>query len=182
MANNASRSTYLNLVKATHPDLHPNDPQAEEKFKKLQETKDNYYKTIISISLAESISGCERYYIDPESKQNLVLNIPKGIKHNQIIIFKNAVTGTISVKILIELPNHYCFSGSELVLTIPISYISLYFGGIHHFVGPDNKRLKIIIPKKAKSGTIYKLPNNGLWNSTTNERDPLYIRLIGKII
>ena len=181
--NVAARSTYLNLVKATHPDLHPNDPSAEEKFKQIQENKEKInYSTIVNISLEEAISGCQRYYIDPESKLHLVLDIPKGIKHNQTILFKNNITGTISVKILIDLPNHYCFSGNNLVLTIYLSYISLYFGKTYYFNGPDGKRIKIIIPKKVKSGTVYKLPYNGLFNSTNNQRDPLYIRFIGRII
>jgi DnaJ-class molecular chaperone len=188
-------TNYIKLAKIIHPDHNSNDPLADVKFQELQQQYEKAQKLIeskpqyqasVSISLKESILGCERYFVNDDNYK-FVLNIPAGVKNKQTILYRdlniNSVKNTIlHIKILIDLPKDYTISGDTLILKTSVHFWKLYFGGEYKIKTPDGLQIPVLIPKKTKSGKMFRILKYGLWNRAEKKRDPLYVQIFGRFI
>lgn len=186
---NLLTSTYRKLAKLNHPDLNPNIPT--EKFQKLHEDYkecltllDNLtYSKTTHISLQESINGTTKFIKSFDGKKNFRLTIPQGMLQNDIIRYKNIqleenINSFLEVKIKIDLPSNYEILNKKLIYIINAPFYKLYFGGSQIIYGPDKARLTVVIPPKTKSGSFFKISNEGFVDKLTKTRDFLYIRMI----
>lgn len=198
MANISQEQLHTNFIKLSkiiHPDQNPDDPDATSKFQILVQEYEkaqkligpkSQYQTSIKITLKESITGCERYFVSDDNHR-FVLNIPAGVKNKQVVQYRgieiNSVKNTVvHIKVLIDMPNHYTIAGNALILKIKVPYYKLIFGGTHVITSPDGNTVSITIHKNTKSGKMFKLMNFGLWNRIEKKREPLYIHIFGCII
>jgi DnaJ-class molecular chaperone len=196
LINSQLKSKYYELAKTCHPDLNPNDLNATEKFQKLQEqykeclqslkSNNKIYCVTIQISLQDSILGCTRYFSSRDEKRKFILKIPPGIINNDIIRYKNIqmdenLLSILEVKIIVDLPLNYSYKNGKLVYSVLIPFWKLFLGGEKVIIGPDKARLRILIPPKTKSGSIFELQNEGLLDKLSKKRDILYIRLKSSI-
>jgi DnaJ-class molecular chaperone len=189
------RLNFLTLVKRYHPDLHPDIPNISEKFTNLI----NEYKKCLSlfsnkkiyninvyISLQDAIMGCERFFLSNDGKRKFLLKIPAGVKNKDNIYYKDVQINENCFSILnaiinINFPKNYVYKNNKLILKIYVFPWKMYFGGKTVIIGPDGCLLHINIPKKTKSGAIFAIDNEGLYNKKNNQRDKLYIQVISKL-
>ena len=195
LLNSQLKSAYRILAKECHPDVNPNDPEATEKFQKLQEkykdclqaiiqNKKIYCVTVI-ISLQDSILGCDRYFSSNDEKRRFILKIPPGIISNDTIKYRNIQMeenslSVLEVKVIVDFPPNYLYKNGKLFRSLSIPFWKLFFGGEKVFNGPDNARIRVVIPPKTKSGTLFYIPNEGLLDKLTKKREILYISLFFK--
>ena len=200
------RKNYFKAAKLCHPDLHPTEPQAAEKFRRLNAEYQNYlarfnkppsnsatdtdFKPTIRyfvninliLNLADVINGCERSLFIEE--EYLSLEFPRGTKTGKIVfgpvkLKKSGKITTINVTVTdIELPEKYQIIHGKLTYHCHVSKLRAKFGGEHVFEGPDNDLIKIDIPKNLKNKSQFALVGAGLYNKQTKTREKLYIKFI----
>jgi DnaJ-class molecular chaperone len=190
------RHNYIRLAKILHPDLNPDNLNADKQFQELQEQYKKaqkilgikiHYQASVSITLKEAIIGTERYFSTDDDNQKFVLHIPAGVKNHQTILFRGLAINSIKdavlhIKVFINLPTKFSIIGDQLILKENISFWKLYFGGTTYIEGPDGKRINLVIPKKTKNGKMFKVNGAGLLDRVTNKRLPLYIQFFGCLI
>ena len=186
---------YIRLVKILHPDVNPNNPEADKQFQNLQEQFDkakkilganSQYQVSVTITLKEAIHGAERYFITDEN-QTFVLHIPAGVKHCQTIFYRGLNLSTIKdivlhIKINIDLPRRFSIVGDQLILKEYVPIWKMYFGGKVSIIGADGKRINLILPSRTKNKKMFKINNMGLLDRIANKRLPLYIQFFGYFI
>jgi DnaJ-class molecular chaperone len=184
---NQIHSNYRKLAKECHPDLHPTDPLAAEKFNLLNLEYNKCLNTIfqikIAISLQDSILGCERYFMSNDGNRTFRLSIPAGIKTGESLCFRNIQLeedrfSILQAKIKVEMPNDFIVIADKLIQKIRVSFWKSIVGGEITIIGPDGVRFRISIPKRCKSKTIYRIPDAGLFNRKTKLRGDLFIQLV----
>jgi len=187
---------YIKLVKIIHPDLNPNNPDADRQFQYLQEQYEKarkilgvrtQYQASISISLKEAVTGTERYFSAPDDNQKFVLHIPAGVKNHQIISYRGIAINSIKdavlhIKVFINIPTKFSIIGDQLILKENLPFWKLYFGGKVSIYGPDGKIINLVIPKRTKRGKMFSVKKAGLMDRATNKRLPLYIQFFGYLI
>lgn len=186
---------YIKLAKILHPDLNPDDPDADKKFQDLQEQYEKaqkllgnkaQYQASVSIPLSEAISGTERFFVSDDGKRFL-LTIPAGVKNKQTILYRGIQVNSdndavLHIRVHIDAPTKFKIIGDHLILNEHIPFWKLIFGGRHEITGPDGKIIPVTIPRKTKNGKMFKVQNAGLWNRADKKRDPLYIQFFGSAI
>jgi DnaJ-class molecular chaperone len=178
-------SNYRALAKRFHPDLHPNDPNAQRNFQLLNETYhsiEKIYLTRISISLQDSILGCDRYFVSHDGHRRFLLSIPSGISSGEVIRYKDVQVdadrlSTLSVRISVDLPPQYAIKNGKLIQTLRIPFLKSLFGGELVITGPDGNRLRLNIPARAKNKSIYRIEHEGLTDRRSKIRGDLFIQI-----
>jgi DnaJ-class molecular chaperone len=180
-------SAFKTLAKKIHPDVN-NNSNSTEKFQHLKEDYDKLcaslskiYIVKISISLQDSILGCDRFFISNDGQRKFLLAIPIGIKDEDTIQYKNVQLdpnqfSILQVKIHIILPKNFFIINGKLIQTIRISIWKAFIGGSFNFFGPDGAKLKVILPKKLKNDSIFKIAKEGLIDRNFLVRNDLYVK------
>ena len=186
---------YIRLAKIVHPDLNPNNPDADRAFQTLQEQYEKaqrligantQYQAVISISLKEAVEGTDRYF-SADNNQKFVLHIPAGVKHRQTVLFRQLSVDfkkdvVLHIKVLINLPPKFSIVGNQLILKETVTFWRLHFGGPISIMGADEKKINLVLPKKTKNGKMFKINGAGLLDRESNKRQPLYIQFFGCVI
>jgi DnaJ-class molecular chaperone len=186
---------YIKLAKVLHPDVNPDDPDADKKFQELQEQYQKaqklleaktQYQASISITLSEAITGTERFFVSDEN-QRFMLNIPAGVKNKQTVLYRGLAISSIKdavlhIRVYIDIPTKFKIIGDNLILNEGVPFWKLIFGGKHEITGPDGRKIPVTIPRKTKNGKMFRVQNAGLWNRNEKKRDALYIQFFGSAI
>lgn len=186
---------YIRLAKVLHPDHNSGNPDSDKKFQELQEQYEKaqkllgmktQYQASTNISLQESITGTERFFVTDDN-QRFLLTIPAGVKQRQTMLYRGLLLNSVKdsvlhIKVHITLPTKFSIVGDNLILKETISFWKLYFGGDYEIVGPDGTKIAVKIPRKTKNGKMFKVKNAGLWNRQEKRREPLYNQFFGSII
>lgn len=187
------RHEYLELAKKYHPDLHPENAS---KFQTLQQqyqqcqliiNQPNQYRVTVSISLKESITGCERFYYSQEANKKFLLKIPAGVQNQQTIVYRglkdqHGKCTILHLKIKLTLPLNYSIFNNCLVLDLKVPFYKMFFGGKFKFTAPDGKLIQIDLPKRAKNGEYYIVASAGLFDRQEKQRLNLYVQIKQSII
>ena len=186
--NDQLRKKFKELAKEAHPDLHPNDANATAKFQNLQQAFDKLkvnpkkYSIHITISLYDAIAGCQRYFVSLDGKRKYMLKIPAGVKPNEVIAYRDIQIvenrfDNLDIKINIDYPDNYSYKNGKLIYNLKIPIWKIYWGGTHIIEAVDGARLKLKIPSRTKSGSIFEIYNEGLYSRTQNKRESLFIQV-----
>jgi curved DNA-binding protein len=120
--------------------------------------------TTITLTLEEVIKGTTKEIYLDNSLIKTTINIPPGVKHNQIIeqyTKEYNVEYYINIHIKISNNTDYNIIGLDLSTTIKVNLYTCILGGVVEVKTLDGV-LKINIPKETQSGKIFKLKGKGL--------------------
>lgn len=129
-----AKAAFRKLAKTCHPDLHPNDPEAEAKFKQINEA----YDKICKGDTGENTSpfGFRTGGFDPFGDNDDIKNIFAAMHRKQSDVH-------LQVKMTLE----ECFYGKELNITVPR--------------GNDKRIIKADMPQGIMHGNRLTVPQGG---------------------
>lgn len=163
----AIKKAYRKLARQLHPDLHPGDPQAENRFKEVAaaydllsdpEKKARYDRGEIDASGAPKPE--RRFYRD-------YAQAGRGARYTDPGDFFRDFEG---VDIFSELfrdirresgSAHGAPQGADVSHRIDIEFLDAVNGATREIVLPDGRRLKVTIPPGTSDGHVLRLKNQG---------------------
>ena len=129
-----AKAAFRKLAKTCHPDLHPNDPLAEAKFKEINEAYDKICKGETEENIFSG--GFKSGGFDPFGDNDDIRNIFAAMHRKQTDVH-------LQVRMTLE----ECFYGKELNITIP--------------TGTDKRIVKADMPRGIMHGNRLTVPQGG---------------------
>lgn len=119
-------------------------------------------------------------------KQETVdVQIPAGAKHGDAIRYEslgddanpNAPRGNLIVKIRERRDKLFVRDGNNIITTYPVDVFELITGTTVIVDTPDNKKVRLNIPKGTQSGRVFSINGYGIPDLNTRQKGHLYVKI-----
>ncbi len=161
----AIKSAYRKLARQNHPDLHPNDKAAEERFKEIQgaydllQDKDKRAAfdggTMEADGTPKQTHGYYRTWAEgaPGSRYHDPGEVFGQFDADDIFadLFRSAGGGGGSAH----------RRGADARYGLDVDFLDAVKGGVKHLTLPDGKHLKVTIPEGSEDGQVLRLRGQG---------------------
>lgn len=118
-------------------------------------------------------------------KTNAVVNIPAGVEDGAVIRIPrkgNAGTnggdyGDLYVHVKVRKTSDYKREGDDIIVTVPVDYISAILGGIVYVTLPNGERVPVEIPAGTQPNERIVIKGKGIPNARTGRRGNLIVEV-----
>lgn len=142
----------------------------------------------ITISLLESIQGCEKIInlgFSRGGNQDISISIPPGVQSGSTIKYtglgdnlnEKLPRGDLMVMVGVERHPDFELDGSQLLTQKTITAFEAMVGTTVDIICVDNVGIQVTVPPGVQPGTTLRCPGRGGWDTAKNCRGDLYLRL-----
>lgn len=181
------KKSYRRLVKICHPDKHPNDPSAVNKFTKIT----NAYNEIVKLKTQFQGETSKNLTLTVDMLANYLgtiieldgerFQIPVGLISGDKVKFSSPSMGIVEFNVILRKQEGFTSKGRDLYTSIEVDEkdIRKYktFNVPNH---PYPLGCPIIFPKDAQHETTYIFHRCGLANTNVGERGDLFVKVLFK--
>ena len=140
------------------------------------------------IDLKDVITGKDvliSFRLASGKQETVDVQIPAGAKNGDAIRYEgfgddanpNVPRGNLIVKIRERKDRKFVRDGNNIVTTYPVDVFELITGTIVIVNTPDNRKVKLNIPKGTQSGRVFSINGYGIPDLNTRQKGHLYVKI-----
>jgi DnaJ-class molecular chaperone len=172
------RAAYRRLAKQSHPDLHPGDKKAEERFKQISAAHD-------LLSDAEKRRRFDAGEIDAQGQERPQQQFYRdfaggagGRKYDRVWSEDElSGLGGVFSDLFGRAGRDGGFAGASLTFTLQVPFLAAARGGRQRVALPDGRTLEIDIPEGAQDGQMLRLKGQGAAMKRDGPRGDAFVEL-----
>ena len=129
------------------------------------------------------------YRLASGKTETVEIQVPKGAKHGDAVKFSGLgddanprfPRGDLLVRIRLKKHKTYQREGNNLITTYKANVFDLLLGTIVLLETPDNKKVKLNIPRGTKPGQVFSIPGYGIPDLNTRQRGHVYVKIEAQV-
>lgn len=168
-------------------DIFGGHPFFGQGFRQQQRNRD--VRVTIDLDLASTLTDQTRHIdirTNDGNKKTIQVNIPKGVHDNLQMRFpghgdnsiQNIQPGDLYVNFRIHVPNGYRVDSLNVIKKVSINSIDALLGCQRDIEYIDSKIFNLSVPPGTQYGTIFRIPQQGLFDMNYHHRGDLLIEII----
>ncbi len=157
-------------------------------FNRRQVMKNRNVQIGHTIELEDVFKGksvITKYTLQSGRTETLEINIPPGVKHNDVVNFSgygddsisNIPRGDLILKIRVNKHPKWERDDSNLICVVTVDVFDCILGGKVDIKTLDNSTLSINIPPATNAGTVLSVGGYGLPDVSTGKRGNIYVKI-----
>ena len=140
------------------------------------------------ISLGDVMTGKNviiSFRLGSGKTETVEVNIPQGAKHGDTVRFQGLgddanprfPRGNLFVKVRVEKNKNWDRENNNIITTYTADIFDLILGTVILIETPDNKKVKLNIPRGTKPGQVFSIPQYGIPDLNTRQRGHVYVKI-----
>ena len=140
------------------------------------------------IELSDVILGKDlilSYKLASGKTETVEVQIPPGAKHGDAVRFNGLgddanprfPRGNLFVKLRLKRNKHFQREGNNLITTYTADIFDLLLGTVVLIETPDNRKVKLNIPRGTKPDQVFSIPQYGIPDLNTRQKGHLYVKI-----
>lgn len=181
------KKAYRRLVKIYHPDKHPKDPAATDKFTAITNAYDEIVKLKtefeqdVSKSFTLTVDMSANYFGTIVEVDGERFNVPVGLISGDKVRFSSPKSGIVEFNIILRDQEGFTVKGRDLHTSIEVYEKDIRKGEVFNLSGhPYPLGKKIVFPKDIQHGTVGIFSKCGLVTIDGDDKGDLFVEVCFK--